>query len=387
MKRYYPTKCPDGLITDKCNLRCKYCFEEEKGTNIIDKERLKDYFEMGFSDSIFLFGGEPLMEIDMICELIDYIMSLDITQVKKDALLKKFRSIITNGTLIKNNVEKIKKYDLRMQISIDGPEATSIGRVFPNGESAFPKIMEGIQVCQDNQIDWSLHGVIYKETLSYISNLAIWMFETYKKYKGIDYALDAMKRNNFQIIFEQDYTDKDIDIVLNEFHKIAEYIYSRNDLSTKQKDMFFLLFFEKHGAVCGAGNSLLAFDSEFNMYPCHRLALNPGKENFSLGNALDLDSHKSINFHNSFQFLKKKKYMYSAIISINNFKGNNVRWIMWCPSTNLQTSGSIYYQNCKYNVMFAELQSFIHILTAIYYKGLYTKEDLKHGNSKQRNNC
>jgi len=382
--RIYPIRCPDLLITERCNLACTYCFEKNKGVRDINKEKLDEWVSHNAYDSMFIFGGEPLLNIDALCGLIDIIRENHIlTKRKKEVLLRRTRSIITNGTLIKQNLEKIKKYDLELQISIDGPGDANSERVFPTGKPALEKIMEGIQLCIDNDIKFSVHGVICKKTLKYFFETARWIFEIYKKTEGLKIALGHMGKNNFQIIFEEDYTDEDIDILIEQFNKTAEWIYSLDDLTPEQKDEFFINFFEKCGGVCGIGTGLLAFDTEMNMYPCHRLALIPDREKYQLGNAMDINTLKNVDFFNSFFMLKQKTYMYSAIHDNFRYKGADNKWFMWCPGTNYQTSGNIYYQSCKYNVMFAELQHVIKLLKVMYYTGKYKKKD----NNRKGKSC
>lgn len=70
------------IVTEDCNLRCKYCYITHKsstsvmtyemGTLFIDK--LLESDEMRGNDSLILefIGGEPLIEINLIDKLVDY---------------------------------------------------------------------------------------------------------------------------------------------------------------------------------------------------------------------------------------------------------------------------------------------------------------------------
>ena len=76
-------------VTDDCNLRCTYCYQINKGKRKMTFEMAKDFINMLIKESyeegsfvdvntspgiIFEFiGGEPLLEIDLIDEICEYI--------------------------------------------------------------------------------------------------------------------------------------------------------------------------------------------------------------------------------------------------------------------------------------------------------------------------
>ncbi len=104
-------------LTTDCNLHCKYCYRSEEPPLAISRELIEASLYMASSSGlpfhIQLAGGEPTLEPDLI-----------------EFVGKKVRSyglpttiaIHTNGTLIEESIVKIlKKYDIRVGVSIDGP--------------------------------------------------------------------------------------------------------------------------------------------------------------------------------------------------------------------------------------------------------------------------
>ena len=364
--------CPDILLTNRCNMACKYCFEKDKGTQDMDEKLLLEYYSHNPCTSTFPFGGEPLLKLDLLIKIIELVKNnRNIQSKRREELLKKLRQVITNGTLIKNNVKKIKDNNLFMQISFDGPKKVhDTYRVFPNGKGTYDKCMEAVEICIKEGIQWSVHGVMAQETLKYFFETFVWFFEIYKEHRGLEHAIDHMKQNNFQIIFEDDYTDEDVDIIMTQFHMVADWIYNRDYMTVKQKDQLFHNFLEKHGGVCSAGTTLIAFGTDLNMYHCHRLGVVPEREKYLLGNAMDIETLKNFKMYNSYYNLGRgRKYMYSAIKHNKNFEDQeNTKWFMWCPATNVQTSDSVYYQSAKYNVMFSEINRVIKALKKVYYQ-------------------
>lgn len=77
------------VLTNACNLRCEYCYEDGNGETKFDylnnekmdfniaKYYINTLFEVYDSvDTVMFFGGEPALELDMMEEICDYIDSL-----------------------------------------------------------------------------------------------------------------------------------------------------------------------------------------------------------------------------------------------------------------------------------------------------------------------
>ncbi len=109
-------------ITERCNLQCKHCYQNE---NYIEEEmgfkkkiELIDKFvyfcsKIGKKPRISFTGGEPFAIKDELYSLLDYCN-------KKYPSIKK--SVLTNGTLIKEeDISLLKNFNLDyIQISLDG---------------------------------------------------------------------------------------------------------------------------------------------------------------------------------------------------------------------------------------------------------------------------
>lgn len=365
----YSIPVPDVMLTNKCNLNCRYCFEH-KGDQSIQFEPLLKYFNEKLCYSPFIFGGEPLIKINDIVKIVD---SLDFTGMNADRINKYvdgFRTIITNGTLIGENLEALKKIKAKLQVSIDGPEmVTNLNRVNYKGEGAFTKILQGIKDAINAGLEGiSVHGAINKDSIKYIYDSFLFFYETTLMInKGnIDLTIQNLGQNTFQIIFEQDYTDKNIDELVENFFKIAAWIYSNKDFTDTQKLKLFHSWFEKRGGICGVGNSLKAIDYKFDIYPCHRLCTDPNRDQYLLGNVYKPLEFQHYQLYNSFYKCgMKNKFLYNTIQHrLNDLSA----WVNWCPATNIQTSdGNLYYINSKYAVMMDELDKAIEIIWKYYY--------------------
>lgn len=326
----------DVMITEKCNMACKYCFETDKCGKSMNMDNVMKYIKKNGKNDYFLFGGEPLLEPEICEELFKHM---------------KQPKVITNGTLIKKNLELLKKYKVEVQISLDGPELINdSNRVFHSGNGTFDKVMQAIELCEEEKLTWTVHGVVNKSTLPWLYD--IWMFyiNLMIKYKGIEELYYKVNGNLFQIIFEEDFNDKDIGYIINGFIRVLSDIKRIKEIDYSK---FVWQLTTRKGGVCGAGTGLFALDTNMNVYACHRLIGVPEREKYKLCNVNhpeDIDNYK---LHKQYGRVRNHG-MYSSIG--NNLNGNVGYWHMWCPGTNIQTSDNIYYQSCKYNLMIEQLE-------------------------------
>ncbi len=139
-------------ISNDCNLRCLYCFANTGTYNgmrdLMDSataERTLEWFvrQSKGKDKLNLhfFGGEPLMNVDLVNFMADYAHKLEKKYEKKI-----FLNICTNGTILnKNIINTIKKYTMGVQISIDGPRFLHDKfRPYPQGAGSYDKISKNV---------------------------------------------------------------------------------------------------------------------------------------------------------------------------------------------------------------------------------------------------
>lgn len=138
-------------ITEQCNLRCTYCVYDESyssnrdhGFSSISEDTAKNAIDnfilrAGGSDAYIVFyGGEPLLEFEMIKELTEY--------AKNIAQNKIHFSLTTNATQLTNEkIDFLIMNDFLITISIDGNQAIHDKyRLTSNGHGTFEKIMNNI---------------------------------------------------------------------------------------------------------------------------------------------------------------------------------------------------------------------------------------------------
>ncbi|MHB8880758.1 MAG: radical SAM protein [Thermodesulfovibrionales bacterium] len=153
------------FISNRCNLRCKYCFviDDTISKDILNAEYSKEevksiideFYDLG-TRMVFLLGGEPLLHKD-IGEIVDYI-------VKKGIYLH----IITNGTLLEKKLDDIKNVHV-VCVSLDGVADMNDAL---RGQGVFNRVVRGIKAVVNAGIPCRIHAVLTRNNLNAIRELA-----------------------------------------------------------------------------------------------------------------------------------------------------------------------------------------------------------------------
>ncbi|MFW6294767.1 MAG: GTP 3',8-cyclase MoaA [Halanaerobium sp.] len=128
-------------ITDRCNLRCKYCMPEDgvelkKHSEILSFEDIIKIVKVGQElgvEKIRLTGGEPLVRLG-VDDLIGSLAELKIKDI----------SMTTNGVLLAEKAEKLKNAGLnRVNISLDTLKKDRFEEI--TRRDYFDKVLTGIE--------------------------------------------------------------------------------------------------------------------------------------------------------------------------------------------------------------------------------------------------
>lgn len=159
-------------ITDRCNLRCKYCSHFESagdvGHDLPTSEWLEFFNELGRCAvmEVTLCGGETFIREDLVA-LIEGIVR------------NRMRfGILSNGTLITDEVAAFIASTKRcnsVQVSIDGssPEAHDYCR----GEGNFLKAIQGIETLKKNNVPAAVRVTIHRKNVADLENIAKLLLE------------------------------------------------------------------------------------------------------------------------------------------------------------------------------------------------------------------
>lgn len=142
-------------LTQNCNFRCKYCIYSEEAnphqrshsTKRMSWETakkavdfLRDHSVDNPKVNIGFYGGEPLLEFDLIKKIVSYSQA----RFKGKELTY---SITSNGTLLTDEmILFFEAHNISLMISLDGPkEINDLNRVFADGSGTFDKVVDRVR--------------------------------------------------------------------------------------------------------------------------------------------------------------------------------------------------------------------------------------------------
>lgn len=152
------------FITERCNLRCIYCFPDSPNRKVRDLSKgeifdiVDELYALG-TRYITILGGEPMIRKDF-GEIVDHITNKGI-----------LTEVGTNGYYTRARLEDLKKLYLVCH-SIDGCEK---GHDLNRGKGSFKKIIESMKLCKENNIPIQMRTVFNRNNigcLEYLLNLS-----------------------------------------------------------------------------------------------------------------------------------------------------------------------------------------------------------------------
>lgn len=164
-------------VTDSCNLSCTYCgygdlyevFDVRNHNNIkirSAKKFLKYIYDLKLKSNknklmIGFYGGEPLLNINFIKEVIEFANELNVEKKMEIEY-----STTTNATLIHKYIDFLVANNFSILISLDGNEANHSYRVFgENGKNSFQKVIGNIDMIQRDYPEYFVKRISFNAVL------------------------------------------------------------------------------------------------------------------------------------------------------------------------------------------------------------------------------
>ena len=233
-------------VTDNCNLKCYYCgygqlynfYDERKRINL-DKEKafhLIDYFadlwkssfniSVGKEVCISFYGGEPLMNVPLIQEIITYLESKEIPD------LKFYYAMTTNGVLLRKYADFLVEHDFHLLISLDGNRQNNSYRILKNNASSFDLVYDNISYLRDRHPEYFRKRVNFNSVLHNRNSVA----DIYKFIKKEFDKLPAVGELNTMGVRED--AKKEF---TKAYRNTIESLHQHEDYAAIEEDMFVLL--------------------------------------------------------------------------------------------------------------------------------------------------
>jgi len=258
-------------LTEGCNLACDYCFtwSKHKRRSITEgmATRIIDWWLPQVDDTQFnqltFWGGEPLLEYDLLKKLVYY--TNDLCKKLERKPIAEFGGT-TNGILYTpDKVEWCLENKSLFMVSLDGIQPVhDKHRKLPSGKGSWKiidsNLREAIKIAPQQKIRASLSD----DTIQYF-------------FENIQYFVEDLGITDlvFSPVYENEWNQKSLDILAEQFELIINYVIKKSKEGTTIRLKH--LNDEAHMGnkrtpqnPCGAGNRYSGWSVDGFMFPCHR---------------------------------------------------------------------------------------------------------------------
>ena len=275
-------------IAHTCNLNCSYCFASQGKYH---GERALMSYEVGKQALDFLvansgtrrnlevdfFGGEPLMNFDVVKQLVAYARSIEKEHNKN------FRfTLTTNGMLIDNDVIDFANREMsNVVLSLDGrKEIHDRYRVDYSGNGSWERIVPKFQKLVEARggKDYYMRGTFTHANPDFLNDI--------QQMLDLGFTELSMEPVVCAPGDPSELTAEDMDIVKDQYEKLAE-LMLKHDKEGKPFTFYHYMIdltggpcIYKRISGCGSGTEYMAVTPTGELYPCHQFV---GEEKFKLG--------------------------------------------------------------------------------------------------------
>jgi len=266
-------------LSNKCNMACKYCDVKKNPVQVMKIETIRNIIDMPALDSsestgIIFFGGEPLLNKDLIYQTIEY------CNRKKEQEGRNFHfQMTTNGLLLDEDfLDYAAKEKIWIALSHDGIEdAHDKNRVDCNGKDTFSKLSQIIDILLKVHPYAPVMMVVNPDTVYQYSQSVKYLFN-----RGFKYIIPTLN-------YTGDWSEQSLKILEKEYEKLAVFY---SDMTISEEKFYFSPFDSKISSHinkieycknrCQLGKRQISVDPEGNLFPCVQFV---GDSEYIIGHA------------------------------------------------------------------------------------------------------
>ena len=276
-------------VAHTCNLNCEYCFA---GQGKYHGEDALMSFEVGKAALDFLvknsgtrknlevdfFGGEPLVNFDVVKQLVKYARSIE------KEVGKNFRfTLTTNGVLLDDDViDFLNKEMNNVVLSLDGrKEINDAKRKTPNGKGSYDIIVPKFQnfVKKRGDKEYYMRGTFTRNNLDFTQDI----------FHMLDLGFKELSMEPVVSKPDTEYAlrEEDLDTIYEQYEILAKEMIKRKREGNPFTFYHYMIDLSggpciyKRITGCGSGTEYLAVTPNGDFYPCHQFV---GDKNFLMGN-------------------------------------------------------------------------------------------------------
>ncbi|MCL2367051.1 MAG: thioether cross-link-forming SCIFF peptide maturase [Oscillospiraceae bacterium] len=287
-KKALPLKALCLNISHTCNMNCAYCFAgkgeyggDEKLMNLEIGKRAIDFLienSKGRSNlDVDFFGGEPLLNWDVVKEIVKYARSIEQKHEKH------FRfTLTTNGLMIDEDVIEFSNREMHnIVLSLDGrPEIHDKHRILPDGKGSYDHVLPKLKKIVEarNGKGYYIRGTFTPENLDFVNDI---LHIADLGFKEISLEPSVAKLGS-----PFGFANEDLPELFRQYELLAAKMLDREKEGRGFNFYHYTLDLSggpcvhKRIAGCGVGTEYMAVTPDGKLYPCHQFV---GDDEFLIG--------------------------------------------------------------------------------------------------------
>lgn len=301
-------------IAHDCNLACKYCFASQGDYGGVKRELMS--FDVAKRAVDFLismsgprqhceidfFGGEPLLNWDVVKQTVEYIESI---QEKHGKIFK--LTLTTNGMLLtQDKIDYVNEHDMSLVLSLDGrKDVHNSMRPSSGGRDTYETVAKNLvnAVKQRDGREYYVRGTYTHNNLDFCKDV-----EAMSDLGFEHLSMEPVVGEDGAYVLRPE----DMPIIEKEYEKLADLYLERQLAGWGEKFNFFHFRMDlyrgpcmaKRLRGCGAGHEYMAVVPNGDIYPCHQYV---GKDGYVIGTVFDGLKNYDIptQFRNTHVFTKE----------------------------------------------------------------------------------
>ncbi len=279
-------------VAHSCNLNCSYCFASQGKYHgdraLMSFETGKQAFDFLIANSgsrknleVDFFGGEPLMNFEVVKQLVEYAR-----KVEKEHN-KNFRfTLTTNGVLLDDDViEYLNKEMSNVVLSLDGrKEIHDHFRVDYSGNGSYDKILPKFRNLVEKREgkNYYMRGTFTHNNVDFTNDI----------FHMADLGFKELSMEPVVCPPDDPYalTEEDLPVLFEQYEILAKEMVRRKKAGDGFTFYHYMLDLTNGPCIykritgCGSGTEYMAVTPWGDLYPCHQFV---GDESYLLGNIWD----------------------------------------------------------------------------------------------------
>lgn len=295
----YHTKALCLNIAHDCNIRCGYCFAStgnyHGGRKLMSLEVARKAIDFLLETSgsrrrleVDFFGGEPLLNFDVVKKTIEYGREREKVYGKRIGF-----TMTTNGTLLDDEIiDYVNENMDNVVLSLDGrKQINDRMRKFTTGQGTFDDLLPRIKnfVAKRGEKSYYIRGTFTANNLDFCNDVLFMADQGFREVSIEPVVAEPDKPYALR--------EEHLPLIYSEYERLSREYIKYEEEGRGFRFYHFLMDLDggpcvyKRVSACGSGAEYFAVTPDGELYPCHQFV---GREDYLIGNLDDGITNKEL---------------------------------------------------------------------------------------------